>query len=200
METSELIRAIASDRTHAAPMLRVWQVAGLTAVVAAALAFAFSLTPRADIWSALDTPRFLFKFLFSASLVHAAFRLRPALSRPGSTLGPDRLWVTPALMLIAIIAELVVISPSEWTVRMVGRNGRYCLTIIPLIGLLPLALLLTATRYGASTRPRLAGAIAGFAAGGIAAFFYAIHCVDDSRCLWRFGIRQRLPCWRCWER
>jgi hypothetical protein len=35
-------------------------------------------------------------------------------------------------------------------------------------------------RHGASTRPMLTGAVAGLLAGGIAATFYASHCIDDS--------------------
>ena len=35
-------------------------------------------------------------------------------------------------------------------------------------------------RYGAPTRPVLAGAAAGLLAGGLAATFYAAHCFDDS--------------------
>jgi hypothetical protein len=35
-------------------------------------------------------------------------------------------------------------------------------------------------RRGAATRPMLTGAVAGLIAGGIAATFYASHCVDDS--------------------
>ncbi|MGE0341338.1 MAG: NrsF family protein, partial [Xanthobacteraceae bacterium] len=37
-----------------------------------------------------------------------------------------------------------------------------------------------ALRYGAPTQPTLAGAIAGLAAGGIAATFYALNCNNDS--------------------
>ena len=55
-----------------------------------------------------------------------------------------------------------------------------CLTFIPLIGLGPLGLFIAALRYGAPTRPGLAGAVAGLAAGGLAATFYAAHCTDDS--------------------
>jgi len=35
-------------------------------------------------------------------------------------------------------------------------------------------------RQGAPTRPGLAGAVAGLAASGIAATFYASNCTDDS--------------------
>ena len=37
-----------------------------------------------------------------------------------------------------------------------------------------------ALRHGAPTRPVLAGAVAGLAAGGLAAAFSAAHCTDES--------------------
>jgi hypothetical protein len=39
---------------------------------------------------------------------------------------------------------------------------------------------LAALRRGAPTRPTLAGAVAGLAAGGLGATLYAAHCTDDS--------------------
>jgi hypothetical protein len=180
METNDLIKAIASDRTAAPTLRRVWQVASGVAIIAAALVFAISLTPRADIWSVAGSARFLFKFLFSASLAQTTLQMLPALSRPDGNTGLLRLLIAPALLVIAVVIELAVTAPSEWATRMMGRNSGYCLLFIPLIGLLPLATFLAALHYGASTRPQLTGAVGGLAAGGIAAFFYATHCTDDS--------------------
>jgi hypothetical protein len=39
---------------------------------------------------------------------------------------------------------------------------------------------IAALRHGAPTRPAFAGAVAGLAAGGLAATLYAAHCTDDS--------------------
>ena len=69
---------------------------------------------------------------------------------------------------------------SEWSARLVGTNSLACTTLIPLMGIAPLALFIAMLRYGAPSRPTLAGAIAGLAAGGIAATLYAAHCTDDS--------------------
>jgi len=51
---------------------------------------------------------------------------------------------------------------------------------VPLISLAPLVAALTAMRRGAPQSPLTAGAVAGFAAGGIGAFIYSIHCDNDS--------------------
>jgi hypothetical protein len=104
------------------------------------------------------------------------------LSRPGGRDGTVLLWLVagPALLALAVAIELLSVAPDQWTARLVGTNGADCITLIPLIGVGPLAVLLVALRHGAPTRPGLAGAIAGLAAGGIAATFYAAKCTDDS--------------------
>lgn len=63
---------------------------------------------------------------------------------------------------------------------MIGHNARFCLTLIPILAIGPLACIMLALRQGAPTNPGLAGAIAGLAASGIAATFYAANCTDDS--------------------
>jgi len=64
--------------------------------------------------------------------------------------------------------------------RLIGHNARFCLTLIPLLSIGPLACLLTALRRGAPSNPGLAGSVAGLAASGIAATLYAAYCIDDS--------------------
>jgi hypothetical protein len=44
---------------------------------------------------------------------------------------------------------------------LVGTNNLICLTYVPLMGIGPLAGFIAALRYGAPTRPALAGAVAG---------------------------------------
>jgi hypothetical protein len=88
--------------------------------------------------------------------------------------------IAPALLAVAVVVELLVLPESQWLPRLVGVNARLCLTLIPLLAAGPLACLLAALRQGAPSRPGLAGAVAGLAASGIAASFYAAHCTDDS--------------------
>ena len=54
------------------------------------------------------------------------------------------------------------------------------MTIIPTLGAIPLTLFVRALRGGAPASPGLCGALAGLAASGIAATFYATNCFDDS--------------------
>jgi hypothetical protein len=183
MDTNQLIRAIAADaRRPGMPMRRAWRIAVLAAILLAALAFLAMLGPRPDIDDALSTIRFPFKFVVTLTLTVSALVLLRALSQPTDA-SPTRLLLlllAPALLAFAIATELLVVPPSQWVVRMIGTNSRFCLTFIPLIGLAPLAVFLATLRYGAPSRPAIAGAVAGLLAGGVSASFYALHCPDDS--------------------
>ncbi|WP_353645227.1 NrsF family protein [Mesorhizobium sp. WSM2239] len=183
MDTHDLIKALAADtRRPAASLSSVWWGAAVLAVAFAAVVFFVTLGPRPDIAAAAETPRFLFKFVATVTLAASAFGLARALSRPGKSWrrAIPFLATAPVLVAIAVIVELIALPRDAWSARMVGTNSLVCLTYIPLIGIGPLAIFLLALRQGAPTRPRLAGAVAGLVAGGIAATLYAAHCTDDS--------------------
>ncbi|MBX3530367.1 MAG: DUF1109 family protein [Rhizobiaceae bacterium] len=182
MKTDDLIKALAAD-TAAPTMtsLRVWLFAGVGALLIAATVFSIALGPRADIATAAETLRFMLKPLESALLAATAFATLIALARPdGDTRRLATLAAAPVLLVIAVVVELAVLPPELWEARWIGSNSLLCLTYIPLIGIGPLAALMLAMRHGAPTRPRLAGAVAGLMAGGVAAALYALHCPDDS--------------------
>jgi hypothetical protein len=183
MDTDRLIATLAADsRRLPRSLSSVWSAALFTAVALAAVVFFAALGPRPDIATAAETPRFLFKFVVTIALAAGAFGAARALSRPGENWrsAAQYLAAAPALAIVAAVAELVLLPPETWLASLVGTNGLVCLIFIPLIGIGPLAVFILALRYGAPTMPTLAGAVAGLAAGGIAAAFYAAHCTDDS--------------------
>lgn len=183
MDTNELIRTLAADaRSPAVSLSTVWcGAAGLAVALAGAVFFA-TLGPRPDIAVAAETPRFLFKFIVTIALAASAFGLARALSRPGEAWrrAMPFVAVAPALIAMAVVVELVLLPQEMWSTRMIATNSLVCLTYVPLIGLGPLGIFLLAIRHGATTRPALAGMVAGVLAGGIAATFYAAQCTDDS--------------------
>lgn len=181
MKTDDLIRAISADADRpATPMHLAW-LAGLGgAVLLAALVFLAFLGPRPDFGQALGSTRFLFKFAVTATLFASAVPVLQVLARPGER-SPSRLMLAaPVLLLAGIVAELLVLPSGEWVSSLVGTNAYHCLTLIPLLGIGPLAAMIAVMRRGAPVRPALAGAMAGIAAGGLAAVFYAAYCTDDS--------------------
>jgi hypothetical protein len=183
MDTSELIKTLSSlSQRTARPLSIVWLFAAGVSIAIAAIVFHMVLGLRSDIVAALETPRFLFKFLLTGTLAVSAFNCVSALSRPGESWRNEVLClaIAPVLLAMAVVIELFALPSDVWTATMIGRNSVVCLTYIPLIGLGPLAVFLWALRYSAPTNPARAGSVAGLLAGGIAAAFYAAQCTDDS--------------------
>lgn len=183
MQTDHLIRALGADARQTGPNpVLTWSAAMTASIVAAGVVFTMLCGPRPDLADASQTARFLFKLVVTLSLAGTAFLAARAAARPGAPLVDRLAWVaTPVVLLgAAVVVELSVVPSDQWMTRLVGTNSLYCLSFIPAIGLLPLAILIGALRLGAPTHPTLAGAAAGLLAGGIAATFYAVHCFDDS--------------------
>ncbi len=120
------------------------------------------------------------KILAVATLAVGAMALVRATARPEAEL-PRSVLVVPALvLLVALGHEVATQVPANLPARMVGRFSGVCLVAIPLLGLIPLAAILAAMRVAAPANATRAGALAGLAAGAIAATAYGLHCTDDS--------------------
>ena len=182
MKTDDLIHLLAQDapvRSRIGKALTMAVIAGI--LISGGLFFAM-IGFRADIDTAMETMRFLFKFVVTIALAVTACAVVFRIGRPGASL---RLWgwmllAAPVLLLGAVVAEMAVMPADSWSARMIGHNARFCLTLIPLLSIGPLACFLFALRQGAPEQPGVAGAVAGLAASGIAATFYASNCTDDS--------------------
>lgn len=180
MKTDDLIKGLSADPTPEMPMRQAWLAALAASIVLAAAAFFVLLGPRADIGAAMETWRFLFKFVVTILLAVTAWVAVRSLATPGSIWRWVWLLAAPALLFAAAMVEMMVLPEGAAMPRMMGTNSMLCLAAIPAIGLPPLGVFLAALRHGAPTRPALAGMVAGLLAGGIAATFYAMHCFDDS--------------------
>lgn len=182
MKTDDLINLLAQDapvRMRIGKALTIAVVAGI--LISGGLFFAM-IGFRADIDTAMETIRFLFKFVVTIALAVTACAVVFRIGRPGMSL---RVWgwtllAAPLLLLAAAAVEMAVMPSDSWSARMIGHNARFCLTLIPLLSIGPLACFLLALRYSAPEKPGVAGAVAGLAASGIAATFYASNCTDDS--------------------
>jgi hypothetical protein len=183
METNGLIKALSADAgQNGVSFGRMWTIALLLAAAIAAVVFFAVVGPRVDIAQATESFRFLFKFIVTGLLAATAIPLLTALARP-QEVSPGRLALlatAPLLLLTSVVVELAMVPSAEWGSRLMGVNMRWCMSFIPLMGIGPLALFILALRNAAPGRPQLAGAVAGLAAGGIAATLYAAHCTDDS--------------------
>jgi hypothetical protein len=183
VKTSNLIRAFAADNdVHAMPPGRALALALIPGVATALSLHLAILGLRPHLMSLLGDPRVLFKLVLTILLVALSGPLALRLVKPGASLRSRALMLTivPALLAIAIVAELLVVPPDLWGQRLVGSNAVFCLESIPFLAAVPLVAALLALRQGAPEYPGLAGAAAGLFAGAIGAHIYATHCPDDS--------------------
>jgi hypothetical protein len=182
MKTEDLIKALAADTAPEPPVERRLAPALALAGVVTLAGFLVALGPRPDLWAALGDPQVLVKHLIWPLLAVGAVGAALAAARPAAGLGSWRLWLgaVAALVGVAVAVELAALPAEAWGMAFFGKSIAACLTSIPLLALPLLAASLYALASGASTRPRLAGALAGLASGALAATVYAFYCNEDS--------------------
>jgi hypothetical protein len=183
MDTNELVRSLAADHaSRARPVGTMLAIALVLALPFTLAIFMMRLGMRPDFMAATHNPFFVLKFVVTLALAATSVALASRLARPGSDVRRAAwLLVIPLLLLVGgMAADMALPESSPWMVRMRGSNSMVCLSAIPALSLPLLIAALIGLRRGAATRPMLTGAVAGLVAGGIAATFYASHCIDDS--------------------
>jgi hypothetical protein len=183
MDTDRLIRTLAADNAHhARPVGVVLALALLAAAPVSVALFLAVLGVRPDVMTAMRNPFFDLKFVVTLALAISAIMVSLHLSRPEASLrGWSWLLLIPVGVLVAGIgSEMMLPQRLPMMTRLIGSNSRTCMSAIPLISLPLLAAALIGLRHGATTRPAVAGAIAGLLSSGLAATLYAAHCTDDS--------------------
>lgn len=181
MKTDDLIEALSRDAAASGPSFRQRLALALAVSAGSAcLVLMLVIAPRRDLAAAFQTLLFDLKMALVATLAVAMLALLKASFRPEGRLPLAVLAIPVVLLLFGIGHELATQIPSNYGARLVGRNARFCLTWIPVMSLVPLAAFLALLRGGAPADATRAGAIAGLAAGSVAAVFYGLHCTDDS--------------------
>ena len=183
MKTEDLIGGLVADQGQ--PVASVRRTFGYALPLALLLAvgvFGYILDMREDFADALTTWRYLLKILATASIAVVGVALLFRIARPQCASSSNMKWVLLALMPLAfgLAAEMTALPMAQWSASAMGRGAIYCLSLVPLIAVGPLAATLVTLKGGAPQSPTMAGAIAGFAAGGVGAFIYTLHCSNDS--------------------
>lgn len=182
MKTSELIDLLAADRTLQRPPGHGLALALLPGMAIALVIFVYLAGWRENLIESLTDPRFLLKLLLNACAALSAGLLLLRWSRPVGIAGIWRaiLVLLGLLLLIAVIAELLVLPRDQWWQAARGSNATWCLRLIPALAAGPLVAALWMLRSAAPARPALAGFAAGLMSAGIGGLLYATHCPDDS--------------------
>lgn len=179
MNTDDLIRAMAAD-SRPAPGMRQTLVRLLPmAILGVGAVMGATLGMRPDAAAAM--PAIGMKLSITLSLFVTAL----VLAVTGASLSralrlKSALWVAPVLAGGFALADLATNGVSGSLARLVGTHWSHCLMLIPVMAALPLLAMIAALRRGMPDHPARAGALAGLAAAGIGASFYALNCVEDS--------------------
>jgi hypothetical protein len=183
MRTDELIAMLSTnvERVDRRNFGRMVIAAVAVGGAAALVAMFFALGVRTDLTAGPLTSLVL-KVVFTLWVVLLASISLTRHARPGGERKtPIGLAALPFIAIMLLAAVSLASAPSSYWERMVvGDKWLECLLSIPLIAVVPFAVIVWAVRQAAPTDLVRAGALAGLAAGGVSATAYALHCTDDS--------------------
>ncbi len=184
MKTDELVRLLARNAepvSGADPTLRVGVATLAGMVIAAALTVAvLGLNPRLGREIAL--PMFWVKVSFAAGVGLIGLLAVRRLARPGRKIGGLRAAFALPMLAIWLLAGIALVTeaPGDRPALVLGQTWRVCTFNIAWLSVPVFAAIAMAVKAFAPTRLWLAGAAAGFAAGGVAALAYSLHCPELS--------------------
>lgn len=184
MKTDELIDMLSTNVEPVdsrRPWRRLAAAVGISASAAFGLMFA-ALGMRHDLATA-DALLFLaLKLLFAGTVLGVAISSLGKALRPGGerNVSLAALWLPFIAIILLALLSLALSPTSHWRAMLAGDQWLECLVSIPLIAIVPFALMTWAARQGAPTNLTRAGAFVGLAAGSISALGYALHCTEDA--------------------
>jgi hypothetical protein len=184
MKTEQLIDLLSTnlDPIDTRKVVRSLWIATVAGLVLASLTCIVTLGIRPD----LNNPGvlgFLFvKTGFAAVVSILGWRLLLNHTRPGGENHSQIILVgVPFVALLALAAvNLILVPASDWVHLVAGERLLQCLLSIPIMAVVPFAVIIWAVRNAAPTNLLRTGALTGLVAGGIGAIAYALHCPNDS--------------------
>jgi hypothetical protein len=184
VKTNDLI-ALLSTNVEPVARRQVGRIIGAAIAAGAVAALAvmvFAFGVRADLTHTGVLTGVVLKLAFTLAIVVVASVYLVRLARPG---GERRTPIAVVIVPFAAIALLAAINlalapMSHWEGMITGRDWLECLISIPIIAVVPFAIVTWAVRRMAPTDLVRTGALAGLVAGSLSAAGYAFHCVDDS--------------------
>jgi hypothetical protein len=161
---------------------RMLAVAAAMSVIAALGLMLLALRTRQDLVHAAAWPSLVLKVLFAGLLIVLAMTALGKVVRPGGEAKTSLavLGLPFAAVMLLAIGALAVSPSSHWRAMVLGSQWLECLISIPLIAVVPFALITCAVRQAAPTNLARAGGLVGLAAGSMSAVGYAFHCTDDT--------------------
>lgn len=182
MKTNDLIDMMTQEsQAELKPMPALTPGVLAAAALSAALLLAF-WGIRPDLGAVAAEPLVALKFALPLLTALPCLWLVERARRPDAPLRGSLAWTALPLLLLAalVVSALQPLAASQWLDAVRGQTLFACLFSIPALAAPILGALLWLMRDGASSRPALAGTLAGLAAGCLATGVYALHCYEDS--------------------
>jgi hypothetical protein len=184
MKTDDLI-AMLSTNVEPVDRWKVVRTFGAALAIGGAAAVGvvlLGLGARVDLTDGAVFVSLVLKIIFTVGVLVLASVYLIRFARPGGERGtPLALLALPFLAVMLLGAISLASAPhSHWNGMIVGDQWLECLLSIPVIAIVPFAVIIWAVRQAMPTDLRRAGALAGLVAGALSATGYALHCVDDS--------------------
>src|SRR5260370_26825769 len=184
MKTDDLVAALSTRIEPVNRRLVSWTMGSAllaAAVVALGLMLA-GLGIRADLMTARGLTFLALKLAFAIGAVGISSTYLMRLARPGGERRTSSIRIMMPFSAIVLLAavSLGLAPSSHWDAMVMGDQWLECLLSIPVIAIVPFAIIVAATRNAAPTNLERAGAFACLIAGGLSAMGYALHCTDDS--------------------
>lgn len=184
MKTDDLI-AMLGTNVEPVDHRQVKRTVGTAVMAGTAVALGVMLLlfgVRADLNATSAVIFLLLKLAFTMALVIPASIYLLKLARPGGERKTSMALVAAPFVAIVLLAAIsLAFAPiSHWDSMIVGDRWLECLLSIPVIAIVPFAVIIWALRRMAPTDLVRAGALGGLVAGAVSATGYALHCSDDS--------------------
>jgi hypothetical protein len=184
MKTDDLIAMLSTnvEPVHHRPPWRTIGLALVFGAVAVLGSVLLALGLRPHLFDSASLGPVILKLSFAVvTLVPAAYFL-VKLSRPGGERNAPLALLLLPFFVIALLAGASLISApaAHWDGMIVGHDWLECLISIPIIAIVPFAIIVWAVRQMAPTDLSRAGALVGLVAGSLSAIGYSLHCIDDS--------------------
>jgi hypothetical protein len=184
MKTDDLIVMLGTN-VEPVDHRQVKRTVGMAVMAGTAVALGVMLIlfgVRADLTATSAVIFLLLKLAFTMTLIIPASIYLLKLARPGGERKTSMaLVVAPFVAIVLLAAISLAFAPiSYWDSMIVGDRWLECLLSIPIIAIVPFAVIIWALRRMAPTDLVRAGALGGLVAGAVSASGYALHCSDDS--------------------
>ena len=183
MKTDELIGFLADD-LKPAPRFAVGRMLGLGLAGGIALSTLMMWTllgPRPDLSTAMAGGTFWMKLSYVFAIGALGLWIVERQARAGAEARRPFLLLAVPVVALVVAASVQLSNPRANSAALImGQSANVCPFLILMLSLPIFAGLTLALRQLAPTRPILAGAAAGLAAGGWAATVYAFHCPEST--------------------